>query len=85
MQMWVLHNLAKEYSQRPSAIVGVPAEDSWIAYQMDVAVLLLGREVEGKLENGETLSKALDLKLTARQRARMGEFRSVKSAGKRGR
>lgn len=81
-QLWTLHSLAKEYGQRPSTIAGI--DDSWAAYQFDVAAMIFGREVEGKLSKGETLSSALGVKLSARERARMGEFRSIREAkGKR--
>lgn len=34
----LLHLMAKTYSQRPSAFVGI--DDEWAAYQFDAAVLL---------------------------------------------
>lgn len=36
--------LAESYGQRPSALLSI--EDGWLAYQVDLAVLALGREVE---------------------------------------
>ncbi len=34
----LLHLMAKTYSQRPSAFVGI--DDEWAAYQFDAAVLM---------------------------------------------
>ena len=34
----LLHLMARTYSQRPSAIVGI--DDEWAAYQFDAAVLI---------------------------------------------
>ena len=39
--------MAQAYGRRPSEVVGV--EDPWAAYQLDTAVLTLGRWVENKL------------------------------------
>lgn len=36
--------LAESYGQRPSSLLSI--EDGWLAYQVDLAVLVLGREVE---------------------------------------
>ena len=51
--------MGQTYSSRPSAILGI--SDSWLAYQVDVAALLLGRRVEaatadGKMTVGEALA-----------------------------
>lgn len=53
--------------------------DTWSAYQFDVAALMFGREVEAKLRAGDTISKALGVNLSPRERARLGEFRSLKN------
>ena len=45
--MWKLHNLAAAYSQRPSTILEIG--DSWLAYQLDLACLTVGRWVENRL------------------------------------
>jgi hypothetical protein len=47
-----LHQVAQTYSSRPSAILGI--SDSWLAYQVDVATLLLGRQVEKLVADGKT-------------------------------
>jgi len=39
--------VAAAYGRRPSAVLGI--EDPWAAYQLDGAVLTLGRWVENKL------------------------------------
>jgi len=43
--MWNLAVAAKEYSQRPSAFLHIV--NTWAAYQLDQAVLLLASWVEG--------------------------------------
>ena len=40
--------MASTYSTRPSSFLGLPA-DSWEAFQVDLACLRLGREIESKL------------------------------------
>lgn len=45
--MWMLHNVASAYGQRPSSVAGVVTP--WEAYQLDVAVLTVGREIENGL------------------------------------
>ena len=42
--LWALHNVASAYGCRPSEILGV--EDPWAAYELDLACLVAGREVE---------------------------------------
>jgi hypothetical protein len=45
--LWELHNLAAAYGQRPSAILEI--ENSWAAYELDLACLTFGRWVENRL------------------------------------
>jgi hypothetical protein len=73
--LWTLYNLATEFSQRPSAIVGIG--DEWAAYQFDVATLTWGREVESKITDGKSLHEALGIHLSPEERAKRGEFRSI--------
>lgn len=40
--------MGSTYSTRPSSFLGLPA-DSWEAFQVDLACLRLGREIENKL------------------------------------
>jgi hypothetical protein len=47
-----LHQVAQTYSSRPSAILCL--SDSWLAYQVDVAALLLGQRVEALVADGKT-------------------------------
>lgn len=43
------------WSTRPSAILGLPPE-SWVAYQLDRAVMALGREVERQVDTARAAS-----------------------------
>jgi hypothetical protein len=43
--------VATTYSSRPSAILGL--SDPWLAYQLDLATLLLGRRIEGLVADGK--------------------------------
>ena len=53
-----MHQLATTYSSRPSAILCL--SDPWVAYQVDVATLLLGRRIEGLTSDGKmTVAAAL--------------------------
>jgi hypothetical protein len=47
-----LHQVAQTYSSRPSAILNI--SDSWLAYQVDVAAMLLGQRVEALVADGKT-------------------------------
>jgi hypothetical protein len=49
--MWLLHQVAQTYSTRPSKVVGI--RDDWLAYQFDVAVLLVGQRVERMTADGK--------------------------------
>lgn len=46
-ELWRLHNLAQTYGQRPSAVLGIA--DTWAAFQLDMATMMLGRWVESRL------------------------------------
>ena len=48
--------MASAYGQRPSAILGI--EDEWAAYQLDLATLRLGRQVEKELAEGKSIEEA---------------------------
>jgi hypothetical protein len=48
----MLHQVGQTYSSRPSVILGI--SDSWLAYQVDVATLLLGRRIEALVGDGKT-------------------------------
>lgn len=41
--------MAESLGQRPSALWGIRPPDGWVAYQVDAAVSLLGRWVDGRL------------------------------------
>jgi len=43
----MLHGLATAYGTRPSRILGV--KNSWVAYQLDLCCLVVGRRVENAL------------------------------------
>lgn len=55
-ELWLLHQVAETYSSRPSEIIGV--RDAWIAYQIDVAVLMVGRRVEKMTQDGKVSLEA---------------------------
>lgn len=48
--LFELHVLAAAYGQRPSDIVGI--HDRWLAYQFDLACVVVGRDTERKLADG---------------------------------
>jgi hypothetical protein len=69
--LWLLHCLGKTYGGRPSAFVGV--EDGWAAYQLDLAALVVGGEVEGRIAQADgkmTVEKALRAWAAERKAAR---------------
>lgn len=42
--------MAKAYSQRPSALLGLdPSENEWLCFQVDAAAWIFGTWVDGKL------------------------------------
>jgi hypothetical protein len=67
--------VATEYSQRPSDILGL--EDSWLAYQVDVATLSLARRVE-KIMQDDKVDAAVALgRLKLEQQAEPGKPQPV--------
>ena len=79
--------MAQAYGRRPSEVLGV--EDAWAAYQLDAAVLTLGRWVENKLaehhKDGSpkwTLEHLLATEKKAKQRQWL-DVRSLRRYGKR--
>lgn len=48
--------MAATYGTRPSSILGLP-QDSWIAYQLDLAVVKFGRWVENQLAETDSKGK----------------------------
>ncbi len=59
-QVWNLYNLASQFGQRPSTFLKL--SDPWTAYQLDSAVLHLGRRIESRLQdpnNKTTLAELL--------------------------
>lgn len=48
--------MAETYRTRPSEIIGV--KDDWVAYQLDVAVLQVGRRVEKLTADGKVSVEA---------------------------
>lgn len=50
-ELWLLHQVGKSYCSRPSAILGIA--DDWLAYQVDVATLLLGSQVDAMTQDGK--------------------------------
>ena len=42
-----MHCIAQAYGRRPSEVLGI--EEAWAAYQLDAAVLTLGRWAENRL------------------------------------
>lgn len=48
--LWLVHQIAKEYGQRPSRLLGVRADDEpWLAFSLDSACWMFGTWVDGKL------------------------------------
>lgn len=45
--LWNLHNLAAAYGKRPADYLEI--DDTWLAYQVDLACLIVGREIEGRI------------------------------------
>ena len=57
--LWALHSVASAYGCRPSEVLGV--EDGWAAYQLDLACLMVAREVERLTLPGEDGTPGLDV------------------------
>ena len=57
--LWALHSVSTAYGCRPSSILQI--EDQWSAYQLDLACLMAGREVERLTLPGEDGAPGLDV------------------------
>lgn len=61
--LWELDELARRYGQRPSQVLNIA--DEWAGYQLDVAVLTVGRWVDSKLaertKEGKPVHRLSDL------------------------
>ena len=73
--------MGQRYGQRPSSFIGLKA-DSWEAYQLDVAVLTVGRWVDGKLaettKDGKPVHRLVELLSDKPEKAQGSDgFRSV--------
>lgn len=64
-----MHQVAETYSARPSDVLGIA--NDWLAYQVDVAVLQLGRRIENLTADGKVSVEAA----LARIEAEAGEGR----------
>lgn len=62
---WDLHQTAKSYGQRPSALLKI--RSSWTAYQFDEAVALFGRVVESRMQEMVKRGEKLVHKYTPEQ------------------
>jgi hypothetical protein len=51
--------MGERYGTRPSAILNL--RDEWAAYQVDLAAMWLGREVETAQANGESIDAILEV------------------------
>lgn len=80
-ELWLLHQVARTYSSRPSALLGIA--NDWLAYQVDVAAMSLGNQVESMTADGKlTAAEALE-RLGAEGRgdpARAGDGRRFRDA-----
>jgi hypothetical protein len=83
--LWLLHQVGTAYSSRPSTILGI--KDNWLAYQVDLVTLMLGRRVE-ELLTEEKLSVTSALERLAAQEdpgpaapPAKGTFRSLSRPG----
>lgn len=52
--LWNLHSLASAYGQKPSSYLLLEG-DSWEAYQVDLACLQVGRDVEERVRTKRPL------------------------------
>ena len=52
--LWNLHNLGSAYGQRPASYLGLDLA-GWEAYQVDLACLTVGRDVEERLRKKQPL------------------------------
>ena len=81
--MWNLHSLSVTYHQRPSEVVGI--DDTWAAYQFDMAVAQFGAWVEGKLNERDTKGKPVNslAKLLGDEAAQVQEYAPISAMGLR--
>lgn len=79
-----MDQIATRYSQRPSSLLGLPA-DSWAAYQLDHAALMLGRWVEGKLSERDEQGQPVHQLVSLLDVEELGssDFRSLSGRGVR--
>jgi hypothetical protein len=63
---FLLHSIGKIYGCRPSALLGVG--DAWSAYQLDVAVLSVGVDIEAALAKGKSFDDVAGPPLTGARR-----------------
>lgn len=48
--LWLVHQVAKEYGQRPCTLLGVdPADEPWLAFNLDAGCWMFGTWIDGKL------------------------------------
>ena len=72
--------MGSTYSVRPSSFLGL-SPDSWEAFQVDLACLRLGREIENKLaerdKKGEPVNRLQDLLGESKPADDASQFRSL--------
>jgi hypothetical protein len=71
-----LYNQSTAFGQRPSAILGI--DDDWLAYDLDQAVLLVGRWIENRLARRNKKGKriwTLEQLLAEKGAPKSGQFR----------
>lgn len=61
--LWQLDELGRRYGCRPSSFIA--GLDEWTAYQLDLATMMQGRWIDGKLsetdDKGKPINKLVDL------------------------
>lgn len=77
--MWLLSQLSKATSTRPSEIVDV--DDPWAGYQFDQAVLYVGRYIQSRLDeldkNGRPVYSLNDLLDDAQENCPIDDMRRI--------
>ena len=72
--------MGSTYSTRPSSFLGLPP-DSWEAFQVDLACLRLGREIENKLaerdKKGKPVNRLQDLLGESKSADDASQYRSL--------
>ena len=81
--MWNLHSLSVTYHQRPSEVVGI--DDTWAAYQFDMAVAQFGAWVEGNLNERDKSGKPVNslAKLLGDEETQVQEYAPISAMGLR--